>query len=405
VPEFVCKLGTVEGDVVERVYTSENVEALRRELERKAFHIFSIRKRGGALALLPGFGRRKIKIKEFLIFNQQLAALIQAGLPIVSSLEVLLERRRNPVFRKALSDIRDQVKAGAALSEAFDSQGDLFPKIYSSSLASGERSGEVASVLRRYITQTKRVIGLRSKVIAALIYPAILLTMSVGVVAILIYYVLPKFATIYEGFGGLESLPWITKVLVGTSLLFQDQILLILGALLGLVLAFTAWHRTEAGALTVDGWKLAVPFLGRIVQKYCVSRFTRTLGMLVSGGIPLVSSLEIAGPAAGNRVFTTRLAGVARKVREGNALAASLEETNLFSDLALEMIKVGESTGALQEMLENVSQFYDEEIDNDLQTIEALLVPVMLVVMGVVIAAIMLSIYLPLIKSYGMQGR
>jgi type IV pilus assembly protein PilC len=155
----------------------------------------------------------------------------------------------------------------------------------------------------------------------------------------------------------------------------------------------------------VDGWKLKVPFVGRIVGKYCVSRFTRTLGTLVSGGIPLVTSLEIAAPAAGNLVFHTRLQGVSRKVREGNALAQSLDETRLFSDLALEMIKVGESTGALQEMLENVSQLYDEEIDNSLQTIEALMVPVMLVVMGVVIAGILLAIYMPLIKSYGMQGR
>ena len=170
-PEFVCKVGTAEGDVIERVYASESAESLRRDLERKDYLIFSIRRKGGALGLFPAFGRKRIKMKEFLVFNQQLAALIQAGLPIVSSLDVLLERRKNPVFRKALTDIRDQVKSGAALSEAFDSQGDLFPKIYSSSLASGERSGEVASVLRRYIAHTKKVMLLKGKVVAALIYP------------------------------------------------------------------------------------------------------------------------------------------------------------------------------------------------------------------------------------------
>jgi len=200
-------MGTVEGDVIERVYVSDTAEALRRDLERKDYLVFSVRKKGGALGLFPAFRRRKIKMKEFLIFNQQLAALIQAGLPIVSSLDVLLERRKNPLFRKALSDIRDQVKAGAALSEAFDSQGDLFPKIYSSSLASGERSGEVASVLKRYITHTKKMLSLKSRVIAALIYPAILFLMSFFVVGILIYYVLPKFASIYGGLAGSRSSP------------------------------------------------------------------------------------------------------------------------------------------------------------------------------------------------------
>ncbi|HMC83103.1 MAG TPA: type II secretion system F family protein, partial [Candidatus Polarisedimenticolia bacterium] len=180
---------------------------------------------------------------------------------------------------------------------------------------------------------------------------------------------------------------------------------LLVSLALALFLGFSAWRRTPAGALRVDGWLLRFPFLGSVVQKYSVSRFTRTLGTLVTGGIPLVHSLEIAGPAAGNLLFQKRLSEVARNVREGNALAQSLEETGLFSDLALEMIKVGESTGALQEMLENVSQLYDEEIDGSLQTLEALLVPVMLVVMGAFIAGILLAIYMPLIKSYGMAGQ
>ncbi|HEU5182386.1 MAG TPA: type II secretion system F family protein [Candidatus Polarisedimenticolia bacterium] len=404
-PEFIAKMGTADGDVVERVYISDDAEALKRDLERKDFLVFSIRRKAGLGGFVPGIGRKRVKMKEFLIFNQQLAALIQAGLPIVSCLDVLLERRKNPAFKKALSDIRDQVKSGAALSEAFSSQGDLFPPIYSSSLASGERSGEVASVLRRYIAHTKKVLGLKSKVIAALIYPAILFGMSFVVLGILLYYVLPKFSEIYEGFGGNANLPLITRVLVGSSKFVQHNSLLIALALLGGFLGFTAWRKTAAGALTVDTVVLKLPFLGSIIHRYCVSRFTRTLGTLVSGGIPLVNSLEIAAPAAGNRLFQVRLTKVPGRVREGNALAASLEQTGLFSDLALEMVKVGESTGALQEMLENVSALYDEEIDNSLQNIEALLVPVMLVFMGLVIASIMLAIYLPLIKSYGMQGR
>lgn len=403
-PEFVAKMGTAEGDVIERVYLSDNADALKRDLERKDFLVFSIRRKGGLASFLPGTGRGRIKMKEFLIFNQQLAALLQAGLPIISSLDVLLERRKNPTFRKALTDIRDQVKAGTSLSEAFSSQGDLFPAIYSSSLASGERSGEVASVLRRYITHTKKVLGLKSKVVSALIYPAILFLMSFAVIAILIYFVIPKFSEIYAGFGGVENLPFITRILLGVSNFATQNALLMVPGMLGGFLAFSAWRRTNSGALTVDGWVLRIPFMGSIIHRYCVSRFTRTLGTLVAGGIPLVNSLEIAAPAAGNRLFVNRLSGVPGKVREGNSLASSLEQSGLFSDLALEMIKVGESTGALQDMLDNVSSLYDEEIDNSLQNIEALMVPVMLVFMGVFIAFIMLAIYMPLIKSYGMQG-
>jgi type IV pilus assembly protein PilC len=404
-PEFVAKMGTAEGDVIERIYLSENADALRRDLERKDFLVFSIRRKAGLGSLLPGMGRGRIKMKEFLIFNQQLAALLQAGLPIISALDILLERRKNPTFKKALTDIRDQVKAGTSLSEAFSSQGDLFPPIYSSSLASGERSGEVASVLRRYIGHTKKLMGLKSKVTAALIYPAILFCMSFMVIAVLIYFVIPKFSEIYAGFGGIENLPIITKILLGVSNFATANVVFMVPLALAAFLAFTAWRRTASGALTVDGWILRVPFIGGIVHKYCVSRFTRTLGTLVAGGIPLVNSLEIAAPASGNRLFVNRLTTVPGKVREGNALATSLEQTGLFSDLALEMIKVGESTGALQEMLDNVSSLYDEEIDNSLQNIEALMVPVMLVFMGVFIAFIMLAIYMPLIKSYGMQGR
>src|SRR5437773_4349541 len=403
-PEFIAKMGTADGDVIERVYLSENVDSLRRDLERKDFLVFSIRRKASFASLIPGLGRKRIKMKEFLVFNQQLAALIQAGLPIISCLDVLLERRKNPVFKKALSDIRDQVKAGTALSEAFTSQGDMFPPIYSASLASGERSGEVASVLRRYIVHTKKVLGLKSKVIAALIYPAILFCMSFVVVGVLIYYVIPKFSEIYEGFGGIENLPLITKVLLAFSTFATHNALIMVGGILAGFIGFSAWRRTPSGSVTVDGWILKIPLVGGIVHKYCISRFTRTLGTLVAGGIPLVNSLEIAAPAAGNKLFEKRLTKVPGRVREGNALAGSLEETRLFSDLALEMIKVGESTGALQEMLDNVSSLYDEEIDDSLQNIEALMVPVMLVFMGMVIAFIMLAIYLPLIKSYGMQG-
>lgn len=398
--EYVCKVGTPGGQIHEQVYAAETEEALRKDFEARDYFVYWIRRKSGVAAILD-FGalkRRRISAKEFLIFNQELASLIQAGLPIVTSLEILMERRKNLVFKRALADIRDQVKAGASLSDAFESQGGLFPKIYASSLASGERSGEVATVLRRYIAYTKTILAIRKKVVSALIYPSILLVMALGLVVLLLTYILPKFKEFYSDFG--TELPLITRLLVGASGLVRDNLFIWVPALIVIVVAVSTWVRTPTGALKLDTWKLKVPLLGGIWHRYAISRFTRTLATLTSGGIPLVVSLDIAARAIGNRIFERRILEVSQKVREGGSLWESLEQTGIMTDMSVEMIKVGESTGALEDMLSNVANFYDEEIDNSLATLVALMEPAMLIFMGGVIATMLLAIYLPLIRSY-----
>ncbi len=398
--EFVCKIGTPGGQVHEQVYSADTEDGLRKDFEARDYYVYWIRRKGGLAGLfdLSGLRRRRISTKEFLIFNQELASLIQAGLPIITSLEILLERRKNPVFRRAMADIRDQVKAGAALSEAFASQGGLFPKIYSSSIASGERSGEIATVLRRYISYSKTVLAIRKKVISALIYPGILLTMAVGLVVLLLTFILPKFREFYADFN--TELPLITRVLVGVSGLIRDNLALLSAAAVAAVVGISAWLRTPGGALFVDTYKLKIPLLGPIWLRYAISRFTRTLATLASGGIPLVTSLDIAAHAVGNLIFETEILKVAQKVREGGALWESLEKTGLMTDMSIEMIKVGESTGALEDMLTNVANFYDEEIESNLATLVALMEPAMLIFMGGVIGTMLMAIYLPLIRSY-----
>jgi type IV pilus assembly protein PilC len=400
VAEFVCKIGTPAGQVMEQVYSSESEDHLRQDFEARDYYVYWIRRKGGLASVfdLSFLRRRRLGTKEFLIFNQELASLIQAGLPIVTSLEILIERRKNPAFRRALLDIRDQVKAGAALSEAFDSQGGLFPKLYSSSLASGERSGEIATVLRRYIGYAKTVLAVRKKVISALIYPSILLTMACGLVVLLLTYILPKFREFYADFN--TELPLATRLLVGFSGFVRDNLFLLAAAIVASLVGGAAYVRTPGGQTALDRWKLKVPLLGPIWHRYAISRFTRTLGTLVSGGIPLVTGLEIAARAIGNLVFESEMLKVAQKVREGGALWESLEQTGLMTDMSIEMIKVGESTGALEEMLTNVANFYDEEIDSSLATLVSLMEPAMLIFMGLVIAGMLLAIYLPLIRSY-----
>jgi type IV pilus assembly protein PilC len=403
VPEFIARIGTSDGTVMERAFTADSEKALLDDLKGREYLVFGIRRKSALAGLIPGGGRsRSVSMKEFLLFNQELAALIKAGLPILAGLDILIERRKNPVFRKALTDVRDRVRGGAALSEAFDAQGDLFPKIYSSTVASGERSGEVASVLQRYISYQKTMMTLRRKIVSALIYPSFLFLVSVGIVIIFITYVVPKFKEFYADFGA--DLPLITKLLVGLSAGVTEHAPIVLVLLLGAVVGARMWLKTPQGRLALDRWKVRLPLVGAIWHRFAVSRFARTLGTLVAGGIPVVTAIGISAHAVGNQEFERELLTVERKVREGGSLWQSLEETGLFSDIAIEMTKVGESTGSLQEMLTHVASFYDEEIDNRLQTLIALLEPAMLIGMGFLIGVMFLAIYLPLLRSYAQSS-
>ncbi len=402
--DYQCKIVSASGEILERSYSYDSETALRKDLENKDYLILSVRKKNPFIDFIKGLliWKGKVKIKEFLFFNQEMAALIKAGLPIVISLDILIERRKNVVFKKALQDIRDRVKSGASLSEAFDAQGDLFPKIYSSSMASGERSGEIATVLKRYISYMKLIIGLRKKIVAAVIYPSILLSLSIGLITLLLTYILPKFSEFYVSFEA--ELPLITKSLINVSLILREYAFIIFGILLVSFIVFQIWKRTKQGKILFDTWKLKLPIVGQVIHQYTISRFTRTLSTLVAGGIPLVGSLEIAGGAVGNARFSIEILDVSKKIKEGESLWESLEKTGLMSDMSIEMIKVGESTGALEEMLGNVSDFIDEEIDQRINTLLSLLEPMLLLFMAFVVGGMLLAIYLPLLKVYAQSN-
>ncbi|HKB07791.1 MAG TPA: type II secretion system F family protein [Candidatus Polarisedimenticolia bacterium] len=398
-PEFIAKVGTSDGVVLERTYTADSEDALRSDLQGRDYLVFEVRRKSGLLEAIPGFGtKQSVRMKEFLLFNQELAALIRAGLPIIASLEILIERRKNPTFKKALIDVRDKVRGGASLSEAFLAQGEMFPGIYSATLASGERSGEIANVLLRYIAYQKTMVTLKRKVTGALIYPAILFVLMIGLIAILITWVVPKFTEFYKDFGA--DLPLLTRMLIGLSAFATQKGLFLLAGIAVGIVAFRAWLRTPAGRLALDRFMIRVPIIGPVFHRFAVSRFMRTLGTLIAGGIPAVTALGMSARAVGNLEFEERLLDVERKVREGSSLWESLEGTGLFNDIAIEMTRVGESTGSLHDMLANVSDFYDEEIESRISTIMVFIEPVMLVVMGSFVVLVMLAIYLPLLRSY-----
>jgi len=409
-PTYVCRVGMGDGAIVTRAIEAPDESALKAEVARLGARLFSVKLAGGEFApgaaggarsvasvlsgLVPRRGR-PVKTGEFLVFNQELAALLKAGLPIVNGFDILLERQENPRFKAILKDVRGQLVSGVALSDAFLSHGDAFPRLYATSLKAGERSGEVEKVLRRYLAYQKILGGIRRKVTGALVYPAVLIALSVGLVGILMTYVIPKFREFFAGFEA-GRLPLITRMVIGTADFLHAHVLVMAAALAVGGVILSRWKSSDAGGIAWDGFLLRLPLVGTILQQFALSQFSRSLATFVGAGTPLVPALDIASGAVANRRVSGAVAAVVPRVREGAELWRSLEETGIVTSLAVEMIKVGEATGALEEMLTNVSDFYDEAIEERLQRIVTLIEPIILVVMGGVIAMILLSIYLPM---------
>jgi type IV pilus assembly protein PilC len=400
--EFRCRLGTPGGEIIEGVYVADSEARLRREFEEKGLYVLGIQ-RGGRFALgsiaLPR--RHGVSTREFLVFNQELATLLKAGMPLVQSLEILRRRVTNPLFKSVLDDVYERVRAGSSLSEAFESHGALFPGVYTASLLAGEKSGNLEQVIRRYVSYVKIVTTVKRKTISALVYPTILLLLSLVVVAIIVLKVVPEFGAFYDQFG--EELPLSTRMLVQVSAFVGAYMWLLLAVLVGAAVIFWGWLRQEGQRERFDRWVLQIPGLGPIARKFATSQAVRTLATLLGGGIPLVNAIEVAGRSIGNRYIARELQHAGQQVREGRALSAAMTESGAFTDVAIKMVEVGESTGALQEMLNSLADFYDEEIDTNLGRFITLVEPILLVVMGIIIAGLLLSLYMPLFSMSGLN--
>ena len=396
--EYRCRLGTPGGDIIEGVYVADSEAGLRREFEEKGLLVLGIRGAGRrALAgiHLPAIPRRrKVPSREFLVFNQELATLLKAGMPLVQSLDILRQRITNPTFKVVLDDVYQRVRSGSALSEAFEAHAGLFPGVYTASLLAGEKSGNLEQVLRRYVSYVKVVSSVRRKTVSALVYPAILVVLSLIVVTVIVVKVVPEFGNFYNQFG--KELPWSTRFIVGLSEFVTRYFVLIFGGLAAAIAAGFWWVRQPGQRRRLDRLILSLPAVGSIAQKFSTSQGARTLATLLGGGIPLVNALEVAARSLGNQHMAAELVNAAQQVREGRSLAATLQESGAFPDVAIKMVEVGESTGALQEMLNSLADFYDEEIDTNLGRFVTIIEPALLVIMGIVIAGLLLSLYLPL---------
>jgi type IV pilus assembly protein PilC len=388
--------------VVEQTFAAPDESALRTELEQKGYYLFSIRRGLGLRGL--GLRRPHIPTERLLIFSQELAALLKAGLPLVQSLDVMLERQKDATFRRSLETIREKVRSGVALSEAFRAEGALYPPILSASLIAGERSGNLEGVLRRLGQYLRLTYSLRRKAIAAAVYPLLLFAMMGVLLAVMVLFVIPGFKEFY---GGMDvELPVLTRVVMAFAVFLRHNVFWVVLVLVAGWVAFKAWARQENSAIVMDRLLLSLPYLGRLMKMYATSQLTRTLSALLQGGLPLLNALEVAGNSIGNRAMASAVSGAAHQIREGRSLTMALESTGMIDSLTLEMVKVGEQTGALGEMLNSVADFYDEEMETSMAKVLTLVEPVLLVFMAFIVSAMLLAFYLPMFEAIsGIQGR
>jgi len=404
--EFRCRVATAAGQVSEATYVADSEAHLRVDLAQRGLLLLDARARRGAGLgwLVRGLGqRRRVPTADFLVFNQELATLLKAGLPLVQSLDILRRRVPNSTFRAALDDIHAQVRSGTALSEAFEAQG-LFSGVYTASLMAGEKSGSLEPVIRRYVQHVRVLSAVRTKVVSALIYPVVLVVLSMVVVGLIVFRVVPEFAEFYAQFGRGAQLPLSTRVVVAFSTAVAGSVGVILAGLVAAVALVGFWVRRPAARRRLHAAVLRVPYFGSIMRTFATAQVARTLATLLSGGIPLVNAIEIAARSTGNQWIGEALTDAARQVREGGSLASALAERQLFPHVAVEMVEVGESTGALADMLNGVADFYDEENETRLERFSNLVQPVLLIVMGVVIAGLLMSLYMPLFQLSTLSG-
>lgn len=384
----------MSGRVFQQLETAQTEGEVRQKLAERGFHVFSVKNEFNILAQFSGAHRaRKILTNDFLIFNQQFNTLIKAGLPILKALDLLAERAAAPRLRPVLQDVRQRVRDGALLSEALEAQGS-FPPVYVTAITAGERSGNLTGVLEQYISYLRVSTGFRKGLITALIYPSILVVAVIVTLMYLITYAMPQFAKLYSDLG--IKLPAITQFMLSLSVPLRDYFLLVFAVAVVAAIAIFLWTRSDQGALAIDRLKPKIPVFGDIWLKSQIAQFVRTLSTLLAGGTPLVAGLETSSQAIGSRLIATSVQGAGARVREGRTLHESLAETRLVPDLALEMIEVGEASGALAAMLTSVAEFYEEEVSTRLQRTLIWVSPAILVVMAVVVGSILISLYLPL---------
>jgi type IV pilus assembly protein PilC len=399
--EFVCRVADANGRVFSHVEAASSSDEARQKLADRGLYVYSVDARSGLVSGFLGVRKeRKIGGNDFLILNQQFNTLIKAGLPILRAIDLLATRASTPRLRPILTQIRDRVREGKSLSEAVDEAG-VFSKVYSTAILAGEKSGNLSGVLEYYIAYQKVSTGVRKKIASALVYPTLLIVAATCIVTYLVTFVVPKFGMLYRDLG--VELPTPTKVLVAVTVDYRYYILGFVGLLVLTALGVFFWSRSEQGGLAFDRLKFRMPVVGPTLLKFQVAQFCRTLATLLTGGTPLVSALATASESIGSPLVKGTVVQATQMVREGESLHGALAANRVMPEMALDMIEVGESSGALAPMLNSVAEFFEEEVTLKLGAMVALIEPMILVGMGLLVAGILISLYLP-IFSFSLNG-
>jgi type IV pilus assembly protein PilC len=395
VAEFVLKYADGRGQIHQQVVSSGSEKELRDKFSQQGFLIYSVKPRSGAAAVASSglFGKKKLNMEKFLIFNQQFVTLIRAGLPILKGLDLLAERLTDPKLGPYIKAIRDDVRNGTLLSEAFRAQG-VFPKMYVTSVMAGEKSGSLVEVLDRYISYQRIALSVKKKVKASLIYPCVLIVLVVLLMVFLVTYVVPTFASLYSTMQA--TLPPMTVWLIAIGNAARSYIVFFAAAVVGGIFLFRWWARGEKAREIIDRFKLRMPVAGEIWIKYQVAQLSRILGTLLTGGIPLVQAMETAADSLNTPLLKRAVETAGKGVREGQPLSASLKASGMFPGLATDMIEVGESTGALPAMLNSIAEFFEEDVNTKMTATLSLVEPAIMIVMGTFVAFVLISLYLPI---------
>src|SRR3984893_4941450 len=398
--EFVCRVADANGRVFSHVEAAGTLDEARQKLADRGLYVYSVETRGSLVGLLNRRKQRQIGGSDFLILNQQFNTLIKAGIPILRALDLLATRATTPKLRPVLTQIRDRVREGKSLSEAIDEAG-VFSKVYSTAILAGEKSGNLSGVLEFYIAYQKVSTGVKKKILATMVYPLLLIVVATIIVTYLVTFVVPKFAGLYADLG--VELPTSTKLLMAITVDYRYVVLGTIAILAATAAGVFLWSRTEEGGATFDRLKFKLPVIGDTLLKFQVAQFSRTLATLLTGGTTLVTALQTASDALSSRLLRVTILRATQRVREGESLHAALASTGVLPEMALDMVEVGESSGALGPMLTSIAEFYEEEVSLRLGALVSIIEPLMLIFMGILVAFILISLYLP-IFSLSMSG-
>ena len=390
--EFVLKYADPRGEVHHQVAEAASEKDLRERYQQQGFLIYSVKPRH-AIAGVPVGGRKKINLEKFLIFNQQFVTLVRAGLPILKALDLLSERLTDAKLAPHIKAVREEVKNGALLSDAFAAQG-VFPPIYITSVLAGEKSGALGEVLDRYITYQRLALAVRKKLLLSLVYPSLLIVLVLCLMVFLVTFVVPRFADLYHSMSA--QLPAATEFLIAVGTTARNYVLLGFLALVGAVIAFRFWSKSENGEVIVDRWRMRTPLVGEIWIKYQVAQFSRVMSTLLIGGIPLLQAMETSSSSLGTRLLKDNLSQAGKMVKEGQALSGALAQTKIFPALSIDMIEVGESTGALPQMLASVAEFYEDDVNTRMTASLSLIEPAIMIFMGCFVSFVLVALYLPI---------